>query len=144
MNKTNPYFCDVIAQEEYKEKGRFLYGESMGGAVALLLHKKDPSFWNGALLVAPMCKVTFLLLFINEPLQLIKLRHKSISFRYNLIISIFISCVCEQISEKVKPHPVVINLLTRVEDIIPKWKIVPTKDVIDAAFKDPIKREEVY
>lgn len=29
----------------------------MGGAVALLLHKKEPTFWNGALLVAPMCKV---------------------------------------------------------------------------------------
>ncbi|XP_019056434.1 PREDICTED: caffeoylshikimate esterase-like [Tarenaya hassleriana] len=53
----------------------------------------------------------------------------------------FLSLQC--ISEKVKPHPVVINLLTRVEEIIPKWKIVPTKDVIDAAFKDPIKREEV-
>lgn len=48
-----------------------------------------------------------------------------------------------QISEKVKPHPVVISLLTRVEEIIPKWKIVPTKDVIDAAFKDLVKREEV-
>lgn len=44
-------------QEEYKDKCRFLYGESMGGAVALLLHKKDPAFWNGAILVAPMCKV---------------------------------------------------------------------------------------
>lgn len=42
-----------------------------------------------------------------------------------------------------KPHPVVINILTRVEEIIPKWKIVPTKDVIESAFKDPIKREEV-
>jgi hypothetical protein len=48
-----------------------------------------------------------------------------------------------QISEKVKPHPVVITLLTQVEDVIPKWKIVPTKDVIDAAFKDPVKREKV-
>lgn len=48
-----------------------------------------------------------------------------------------------QISEKVKPHPVVVNILTRVEEIIPKWKIVPAKDVIDSAFKDPIKREEV-
>lgn len=52
-------------------------------------------------------------------------------------------CVTGQISEKVKPHPLVINLLTRVEEIIPKWKIVPTKDVIDSAFKDPVKREEV-
>ncbi|EOA29173.1 hypothetical protein CARUB_v10025443mg [Capsella rubella] len=31
----------------------------------------------------------------------------------------------------------------RVEEIIPKWKIVPTKDVINAAFKDLVKREEV-
>ncbi|WZZ82565.1 hypothetical protein YC2023_103137 [Brassica napus] len=103
VNDCYDYYTSISAQEKYRGKGRFLYGESMGGAVALLLHKKDPSFWNGALLVAPMCKI----------------------------------------SEKVKPHPVVINLLTRVEEIIPKWKIVPTKDVIDAAFKDPVKREEI-
>lgn len=43
-----------------------------------------------------------------------------------------------------KPHPLVITLLTQVEDVIPRWKIVPTKqDVIDAAFKDPVKREKV-
>jgi alpha-beta hydrolase superfamily lysophospholipase len=43
--------------EEYRSKSRFLYGESMGGAVTLLLHRKDPAFWDGAVLVAPMCKV---------------------------------------------------------------------------------------
>lgn len=32
-------------------------GESMGGAVALLVHRKKPEFWDGAVLVAPMCKV---------------------------------------------------------------------------------------
>jgi acylglycerol lipase len=42
---------------EYRNKSRFLYGESMGGSVALLLHRKDPAFWDGAILVAPMCKV---------------------------------------------------------------------------------------
>ena len=42
-----------------------------------------------------------------------------------------------------KPHPVVVTLLTQVEEIIPKWKIVPTKDVINSAFKDPVKREKV-
>lgn len=47
----------LTAQEEYRDKRRFLYGESMGGAVALLIHKNDPSFWHGAVLVAPMCKV---------------------------------------------------------------------------------------
>uniref|UniRef100_J3M6C3 Serine aminopeptidase S33 domain-containing protein n=1 Tax=Oryza brachyantha TaxID=4533 RepID=J3M6C3_ORYBR len=97
------FFKSICALEEYREKSRFLYGESMGGAVALLLHRKDPTFWDGAVLVAPMCKI----------------------------------------SEKVKPHPVVVRLLTQVEEIIPKWKIVPTKDVIDSAFKDPIKREKI-
>ncbi|GLU07377.1 hypothetical protein SLE2022_243380 [Rubroshorea leprosula] len=103
VNDCSEYFKSVCMQEEYRGKSRFLYGESMGGAVTLLLHKKDPSFWNGAILVAPMCKI----------------------------------------SEKVKPHPLVVNILTKMEEIIPKWKIVPTKDVIDSAFKDPIKREEV-
>ncbi|KAL0435896.1 UNVERIFIED_CONTAM: hypothetical protein Sradi_0297500 [Sesamum radiatum] len=103
VNDCSDHFKSICAQEEYREKRRFLYGESMGGAVALLTHKKDPGFWHGAILVAPMCKI----------------------------------------SEKLKPHPLVISLLTAVEDVIPKWKIVPTKDVIDSAFKDPIKREEV-
>ncbi|KAI3980095.1 hypothetical protein MKX01_013516 [Papaver californicum] len=103
VNDCSSFFKSVCDQEEYKDKARFLYGESMGGAVALLIHKKDPTYWNGAVLVAPMCKI----------------------------------------SEKLKPHPMVVNMLTKIEEIIPKWKIVPTKDVIDSAFKDPIKREEV-
>ncbi|XP_078447048.1 caffeoylshikimate esterase-like [Wolffia australiana] len=97
------FFKAVCAEEENLEKRRFLYGESMGGAVALLLHRRDPEFWDGAVLVAPMCKI----------------------------------------SEDVKPHPLVISLLTTVEEIVPKWKIVPTKDVIDSAFKDPAKREQI-
>ncbi|KAJ4824140.1 hypothetical protein Tsubulata_043913 [Turnera subulata] len=103
VNDCNEFFKSVCAEKDYRDKGRFLYGESMGGAVALLLHKKEPTFYNGAVLVAPMCKI----------------------------------------SEKLKPHPVVVNILTSFEEIIPKWKIVPTKDVIDSAFKDPVKREEI-
>ena len=30
----------------------------MGGAIVLMLHRKEPTFWDGAILVAPMCKVT--------------------------------------------------------------------------------------
>lgn len=55
---------DVIEQyraikerEELKGLPCFLYGESMGGAVALRAHLKEPSLWNGAVLVAPMCKI---------------------------------------------------------------------------------------
>jgi hypothetical protein len=31
----------------------------MGGAIVLMLHRKEHTFWDGAILVAPMCKVTF-------------------------------------------------------------------------------------
>lgn len=38
---------------------KFLYGESMGGALCLLIHLrlKDENIWSGAVLVAPMCKI---------------------------------------------------------------------------------------
>ncbi|KAL1566596.1 acylglycerol lipase [Salvia divinorum] len=35
----------------------FLFGQSMGGAIALKVHLKQPDAWNGAILVAPMCKI---------------------------------------------------------------------------------------
>lgn len=44
-------------RKENRNKMRYLLGESMGGAVALLLHRKKPDYWDGAVLVAPMCKV---------------------------------------------------------------------------------------
>ncbi|KAK9114976.1 hypothetical protein Syun_021773 [Stephania yunnanensis] len=35
----------------------FLLGQSMGGAVAIKVHLKKPSDWDGVILVAPMCKI---------------------------------------------------------------------------------------
>lgn len=52
-----------VVAEENKGRMRYLLGESLGGAVALLLHRKKPEFWDGAMLVAPMCKVSFVLDF---------------------------------------------------------------------------------
>ncbi|KAL7232046.1 hypothetical protein ACSBR2_010127 [Camellia fascicularis] len=55
---------DVIEQysktkenPEFGSLPRFLFGQSMGGAVVLKVHLKQPSAWNGAILVAPMCKI---------------------------------------------------------------------------------------
>lgn len=45
-------------RKENSKKLRFIMGESMGGAVVLLLHRKKPAFWDGAILLAPMCKVS--------------------------------------------------------------------------------------
>ncbi|KAK8928972.1 hypothetical protein KSP39_PZI017360 [Platanthera zijinensis] len=103
------FFKSISEEEGNREKRRFLYGESMGGAVSLLLHLKDPAYWDGAVLVAPMCK----------------------------------GDGGEQISEKVKPHPLVIAVLTMMEEIIPKWKVVPLKDLYDNGFKDPVKRQQI-
>jgi alpha-beta hydrolase superfamily lysophospholipase len=54
--------CDAFfvakAVSTHSSSGRrFLLGESMGGAVALLPPRSRPDFWTGAVLVAPMCKV---------------------------------------------------------------------------------------
>lgn len=51
------HFYPMIETKENLKKMRILLGESMGGAVALLLHRKKPEYWDGAVLVAPMCKV---------------------------------------------------------------------------------------
>ncbi|XP_015699010.1 caffeoylshikimate esterase-like isoform X2 [Oryza brachyantha] len=48
------YFTTIC---EHRRKQRFLLGESMGGAVVLMLHRKEPTYWDGAILVAPMCKI---------------------------------------------------------------------------------------
>ncbi|XP_040385276.1 caffeoylshikimate esterase-like [Oryza brachyantha] len=52
------YFTSICEKPENREKKRFLYGVSMGGSVALLLHRKDPAYWDGAVLLAPMCKIS--------------------------------------------------------------------------------------
>ncbi|OAY38696.1 caffeoylshikimate esterase [Manihot esculenta] len=97
------HFTSICEKEENRKKMRYLLGESMGGAVAMLMHRKKPEFWDGAVLVAPMCKI----------------------------------------ADDLRPHPVVINVLTKLSSFIPTWKIIPSKDIIDLAFKVPQVRQEV-
>ncbi|KAK4749118.1 hypothetical protein SAY87_026567 [Trapa incisa] len=51
------YFSKVKGNPEYHKISSFLFGQSMGGAVALKVHLKQPTEWDGAILVAPMCKI---------------------------------------------------------------------------------------
>ncbi|GFP97112.1 caffeoylshikimate esterase, partial [Phtheirospermum japonicum] len=51
------HFTAVCERQENKKKKRIIMGESMGGAVVLLLHRKRPDYWDMAVLVAPMCKI---------------------------------------------------------------------------------------
>ncbi|XP_043711179.1 caffeoylshikimate esterase-like [Telopea speciosissima] len=103
VNDCSSYFTSISEKTENKRKLRFLLGESMGGAVALLLHQNKPDYWDGAVLVAPMCKI----------------------------------------ADDMKPHPLVLSGLAKLSKIIPKWKIIPTKDIIDLAIKEQERRDEV-
>ncbi|KAF8716945.1 hypothetical protein HU200_026048 [Digitaria exilis] len=51
------HFKSVCEKQENRSKKRFLYGFSMGGTVVLQVHRKDPLYWDGAVLLAPMCKI---------------------------------------------------------------------------------------
>ncbi|PWZ34127.1 Caffeoylshikimate esterase [Zea mays] len=52
------HFTSICEKPQNRGKRRFLYGISMGGSVALLLHRKAPGYWDGAILLAPMCKIS--------------------------------------------------------------------------------------
>ncbi|KAJ7525666.1 hypothetical protein O6H91_17G061000 [Diphasiastrum complanatum] len=97
------FFNSVKEKIENKNKPAFLLGESMGGCIALLISLKEPNAWDGAILVAPMCKI----------------------------------------SEKVKPPVIVMKTLSALSPLIGSWKIVPSRNVIDAAFKVLTKRAQV-
>ncbi|XP_074309470.1 caffeoylshikimate esterase-like isoform X1 [Silene latifolia] len=51
-------FSKIKGRPEVKGVPRFIFGQSMGGAVALKTHLKQPDGWDGMILVAPMCKVS--------------------------------------------------------------------------------------
>ncbi|KAJ4971896.1 hypothetical protein NE237_004995 [Protea cynaroides] len=57
VNDCCNYFMSISEKKENKRKLRFLLGESMGGAVTIFLHRNKPDYWDGAILVAPMCKI---------------------------------------------------------------------------------------
>lgn len=52
------YFHRVKNTAEFQTLPRFLYGESLGGAICLLLHFEEPVGYDGAILMAPMCKIS--------------------------------------------------------------------------------------
>jgi len=55
VSDTAEYF-DLL-HAKFPRLRRFLYGESMGGAVALLVARARPSMYSGAVLSAPMVKI---------------------------------------------------------------------------------------
>ncbi|CAK8577769.1 unnamed protein product [Lathyrus sativus] len=52
------YFNFIKRDPKFESLPCFLFGESMGGAICLLIHFADPRGFQGAILVAPMCKIS--------------------------------------------------------------------------------------
>ncbi|KAI3795818.1 hypothetical protein L1987_38478 [Smallanthus sonchifolius] len=51
-------FFTSIIDANYQNLPKFLFGESMGGAICLLTQFRKPNFFDGAILIAPMCKIS--------------------------------------------------------------------------------------
>ncbi|RWR82233.1 caffeoylshikimate esterase-like protein isoform X1 [Cinnamomum micranthum f. kanehirae] len=51
------HYTNIKGRPEARDLPHFIFGQSMGGAVALKVHLKQPQDWDGVVLVAPMCKI---------------------------------------------------------------------------------------
>ncbi|CAN1181238.1 Caffeoylshikimate esterase [Linum perenne] len=51
-------FNKIKERPELRGLPRFILGQSMGGAVTLKAHLKEPCEWDGVILVAPMCRIS--------------------------------------------------------------------------------------
>ncbi|KAF8407809.1 hypothetical protein HHK36_006945 [Tetracentron sinense] len=51
------HYTKIKGRPELRGLPRFILGQSMGGAVTLKVHLKQPREWDGVILVAPMCKI---------------------------------------------------------------------------------------
>ncbi|CAM8912002.1 unnamed protein product [Rhodiola kirilowii] len=52
------FFTSIKQNPNFHNLPTFLFGESMGGAICLLIHLQNPNSFNGAILIAPMCKIS--------------------------------------------------------------------------------------
>ncbi|KAF7820014.1 caffeoylshikimate esterase-like isoform X2 [Senna tora] len=95
------YYSKIKENPEFRSLPSFLFGQSMGGAVVLKIHLKQPKAWDGAVLVAPMCKI----------------------------------------AEDMTPPWLLAQILIGVANVLPKQKLVPQKDLAEAAFRESKKRE---
>ncbi|KAH1099849.1 hypothetical protein AAZX31_13G032600 [Glycine max] len=95
------HYSKIKENPEFHSLPSFLFGQSMGGAVALKIHLKQPKAWDGAILVAPMCKI----------------------------------------ADDMVPPKFLTHILIGLANVLPKHKLVPNKDLAEAAFRDLKKRE---
>ncbi|XP_043695010.1 caffeoylshikimate esterase-like isoform X2 [Telopea speciosissima] len=63
-------YSNVKARPEVVGLPRFIMGQSMGGAVTLKVHLKQPHEWDGVILVAPMAKADYNVISYSDQMRL--------------------------------------------------------------------------
>ncbi|XP_073049985.1 caffeoylshikimate esterase-like isoform X2 [Primulina eburnea] len=58
VDNVNEQFKIMKGRPEIRGLPRFIFGQSMGGAIAIKALLKAPKEWDGIVLVAPMCKIS--------------------------------------------------------------------------------------
>ncbi|RAL40203.1 hypothetical protein DM860_008343 [Cuscuta australis] len=101
VDNANEQFCKMKVRPEVRGLPHFIFGQSMGGAVALKAILKEPSDWDGIVLVAPMCKI----------------------------------------AEELTPPVPLQKVLILMSNFMPWAKLVPTQDLAELAFREPMKRK---
>ncbi|BBG94473.1 alpha/beta-Hydrolases superfamily protein [Prunus dulcis] len=156
--------ADDVIEQYTKIKGRpelkglphFILGQSMGGAVTLKVHLKEPYAWDGVVLVAPMCKylvppleassgicTTGTCRFGGWGLQSSGIKDLHVSSWKTITRGHFwggLYCGY-QIAEDVTPPAAAQKILILMSKVMPKAKLIPQKDLAELAFRDPIKRK---
>ncbi|WZZ05716.1 hypothetical protein YC2023_091637 [Brassica napus] len=121
ISRTKRFIFVILWRPELRKVPRFLFGQSMGGAIALKMHLKEPQAWDGLILVAPMCKkVCFFILIIPDTESPSKF------------------------TEDVKPPQLVLNALILMSTLLPEAKLFPKKDMRPLFYRDPNKRKLSY
>ncbi|CAN1244519.1 Caffeoylshikimate esterase [Linum perenne] len=63
-------FNKIKERPELRGLPRFILGQSMGGAVTLKAHLKEPCEWDGVILVAPMCRAEYNVICYSDRVRL--------------------------------------------------------------------------
>lgn len=101
VDNANEQFRKMKVRPEVRGLPHFIFGQSMGGAVALKAILKEPRDWDGIVLVAPMCKI----------------------------------------AEELTPPVPLQKVLILMSNFMPWAKLVPTQDLAELAFREPMKRK---
>ncbi|KAJ0096075.1 hypothetical protein Patl1_14972 [Pistacia atlantica] len=162
-------YTKIKGRPEVRRLRHFILGQSMGGAVTLKVHLREPREWDGVILVAPMCKAyeepffeqsvlwKFQILTVwiasehskmsypVDMFELVKQGLKQVLRKHmeawNNYWMLSRRYVSGKIAEDVVPPAAVLKVFTLLSKVMPKAKLFPHQDLSELAIRDPRKRK---